>query len=99
MHYAIYATDAPNSFEKRRSTRPAHLQRLNELQQQGRLILAGPLLNEDHENPAQGGFCGSLIIAEFDSIEDAKAWAAADPYVTANVYANIEIKPFVKALP
>jgi len=98
MYYVIHATDAPNSFEKRRSVRAAHLQRLEKLKEEGRLIVAGPLLAEDDENPAVSGVKGSLIIAEFDTLEAAKAWAAADPFVTAGVYANVTIQPFKKAL-
>jgi len=99
MYYAIYCEDKNDSLEKRRSVRPAHLSRLEDLQQQGRLLLAGPLLNDDDENPIISGFKGSLIVAEFNSKEEAKAWAAADPYVTADVYQRVNIFPFKKVLP
>lgn len=94
MKYCIIATDTPDSLELRRSARAAHLTRLEELKQQGRLILAGPYFNQDTHNPAAGGIKGSLIIAEFDSLESAKEWAAADPYVIAGVYHNIEVNAF-----
>ena len=94
MHYIIYAEDTPNSLEKRRSVRPAHIQRVKALKEEGRLLVAGPLLGGDDENPAVSGVKGSLIIAEFPNLETAKAWAAADPYVTADVYANITVQPF-----
>lgn len=99
MHYAIYCEDKDDSFERRRSVRPAHLIRLEQLKSEGRLLLAGPLMNSDDENPAISGFKGSLIVAEFDDLEHAKAWAAADPYVTADVYARVSIFPFKKVLP
>lgn len=98
MHYVIYAEDTPDSLEKRRSVRSAHLQRLETLKDEGRLIVAGPLLGGDDENPAVSGIKGSLIIAKFDNLEAAKAWAAADPYVTAEVYANVTVQPFKKVL-
>ena len=94
MLYMIFATDAPDSTEKRRSVRPAHLHRLKELQDENRLVSAGPIFNEDTNNPMQGGIKGSLIIADFPCIATAREWAAADPYVTAGVYANIDIHAF-----
>lgn len=94
MYYAIYCEDRENSFETRRSVRPAHLKRLEILKAQNRLLIAGPLLNEDNENPVVGGIKGSLIIAEFTNLEEAKEWAAADPYVTADIYARVSISPF-----
>ena len=94
MHYVFYCEDTPDSFEKRRSVRPAHLQRLKTLKEEGRLVVAGPLLRDDDDNPAVAGVKGSLIVAEFPNIEAAKAWAAADPYVTAEVYANVTVLPF-----
>lgn len=97
MHYVFYCEDTPDSLEKRRSVRPAHLQRVQELKDAGRLVVAGPLLGGDDENVAISGVKGSLIIAEFPNLEEAKAWIAADPYVTAEVYANVTIQPF-KAL-
>jgi len=99
MYYAIYCEDTENSLEKRRSVRPAHLQRLSDLEAQNRLLIAGPLMGGDGDNPAEVGFKGSLIIAEFSDIEEAKSWAAADPYVTAEVYARVTVQPFKKVMP
>ena len=92
------AFDKPDTLELRRSVRPAHLQRLTQLQQEGRLLLAGPLFNQDTNNPAEGGLKGSLIIAEFDCLATAKEWAAADPYVTAGVYETIHVHAFTPLL-
>ena len=94
MYYAIYCEDVEDSLERRRTVREAHLQRLETLKKAGRLLLAGPLLNEDNENPIVGGVKGSLIVAEFENLEHAKEWVAADPYVTADVYARIIVCPF-----
>ena len=99
MLYAIIAEDAPGSLEKRLATRPAHLERLNALLDQGRLILAGPHPAIDTNEPGEAGFSGSLIVAEFGSLEDAEAWAADDPYQHAGVYASVTVKPFKKVLP
>jgi hypothetical protein len=99
MLYAIIAEDVINSLRDRLAARPEHLERLTALQEQGRLILAGPHPAIDTEDPGEAGFSGSLVVAEFDSLEDAKAWADADPYVTAGVYANVTIKPFKKVFP
>jgi len=99
MLYAIIAEDVDNSLQDRLAARPQHLERLTALQEQGRLILAGPHPAIDTEDPGEAGFSGSLVVAEFDSLEDAKAWADADPYVTAGVYANVTIKPFKKVFP
>ena len=99
MWYAITGTDTPNSLEKRLNARPAHLLRLTELQNQGRLLLAGPFPAIDSIEPGAAGFTGSLIVAEFASLEAAKAWAEADPFVNAGVYANVTVKPFRKTLP
>ena len=99
MYYAIYCEDQENSLERRRSVRTAHLQRLKTLEEQDRLLIAGPLLNEDNENPVVGGIKGSLIVAKFTNIKAAKEWAAADPYVTADVYARVTIYPFKKVMP
>ena len=99
MLYSIYARDHENSLPARLQARPAHLERLNELLQQGRLLVAGPLPAVDSEDPGPAGFTGSLVIAEFDSLEDATAWANADPYVSAGVYAEVEVKPYRKVLP
>ncbi|PVZ16237.1 MULTISPECIES: YciI family protein [unclassified Pseudomonas] len=99
MLYAIFATDVADSLEKRLSVRPAHLERLKQLQAEGRLTLAGPLPAIDSNDPGSAGFTGSLVVAEFASLDAAKAWAAADPYVGAGVYADVVIKPFKQVLP
>ncbi len=99
MLYAIIAKDVANSLEKRLAARPAHLERLNVLLDEGRLILAGPHPAIDTEDPGEAGFSGSLIVAEFNSQEDAQAWAAADPYQHAGVYASVSVKPFKKVFP
>ena len=99
MYFAIYCEDVEDSVEKRRSVRDAHLARLQELKDKKRLLVAGPLLQKEHENPFVAGFQGSFIIAEFDNMNAAKAWAAADPYITADVYANVSIFPFIKVFP
>jgi uncharacterized protein YciI len=97
--YAIIAQDVENSLEKRLAARPGHVARLQQLKKQGRLILAGPHPAIDSPDPGTNGFTGSLIVAEFDSLELAKTWAEDDPYVKANVYANVVVKPFNKVLP
>lgn len=99
MLYAIIGKDTENSLEKRLSVRPEHVERLNSLKQQGRLILAGPFPMIDSEDPGPEGFSGSLIVAEFDSLEQAQAWANEDPYVKAGAYAEVTVKPFKKVLP
>lgn len=99
MLYAIMGRDAPNRLEQRLAARPAHLERLNALLAEGRLILAGPLPAIDSPDPGPAGFQGSLVVAEFPSLEDARAWADADPYVAAGVYARVDIYPFRKVLP
>ena len=99
MLYAIIAQDLDDSLEKRLAARPAHLERLNTLLDEGRLILAGPHPAIDSEDPGEAGFSGSLIVAEFSSLEDAQAWAADDPYQHAGVYAKVTVKPFKKVLP
>jgi uncharacterized protein YciI len=99
MLYAIIAEDRPNSLAARLAARPAHVERLNLLQQQARLILAGPFPAIDAADPGAAGFTGSLIIAEFASLEEARAWADADPFVAAGVYAGVSVKPFRKTLP
>ncbi|KZN43587.1 hypothetical protein N474_20205 [Pseudoalteromonas luteoviolacea CPMOR-2] len=95
----IYSTDVENSLEKRLNARPAHLARLNALKDEGRLFVAGPLPAIDDENPGEAGFTGSLVIAEFNSLEDAQAWANEDPYIEAGVYAQSVVKPYKKVLP
>lgn len=99
MLYTIVGEDAPDSLGKRLASRPAHLKRLNVLQDEGRLILAGPFPAIDSQDPGPAGFSGSLIVAEFPSLEAAQAWADADPYVAAGVYASVAVKPFKKVLP
>ncbi|ACL73099.1 YCII-related [Thioalkalivibrio sulfidiphilus HL-EbGr7] len=99
MLYTIMAQDSDNSLEKRLQTRPAHLARLEALRDEGRLVLAGPLPAIDSPDPGPAGFTGSLVVAEFDSLEDAQAWADADPYRAAGVYASVVVKPFRKVLP
>jgi uncharacterized protein len=99
MLYTIIAEDAPNSLEKRLEFRPKHLARLNELLEQGRLILAGPFPAIDSIDPGEAGFSGSLIVAEFSDLASAQAWANADPFVNAGVYQNVIVKPFRKTLP
>ena len=99
MWYSISSQDVENSLEKRLSARPAHLARLEELKQQGRLLLAGPHPAIDNETPGDAGFTGSLVIAEFSSLSDAKAWADKDPYIDAGVYTSVTVKPFKKVLP
>lgn len=97
--YLILAHDAPGSLSARQQARPAHLSRLEALQAEQRLLAAGPLPVSDTEAPATAGFSGSAIIAAFASIDEAKAWADLDPYVAAGVYADVEIKPFLKVFP
>lgn len=99
MLYAIIAEDVAGSLQNRLKARPDHLKRLEALQSEGRLILAGPHPAIDSENPGDAGFTGSLIVAEFDSLEEAQAWAEADPYVAAGVYARTKILPFRKVFP
>ncbi|MDB5984025.1 MAG: YciI family protein [Pseudomonas sp.] len=99
MLYAIVATDVANSLEKRLSVRPAHVERLVALKEQGRMVLAGPNPAIDSIDPGAAGFSGSLIVAEFESLAAAQAWADADPYIAAGVYANVSVKPFKQVLP
>ena len=99
MLYAIIAEDVPGSLERRLGARPAHVERLKALVDEGRLVIAGPHPLTDSEDPGPAGFSGSLIVAEFASRELAIAWASADPYVAAGVYAKVVVKPFKKALP
>ena len=99
MYYAIIANDEEDSLQRRLAARPAHLERLRALQEQGRLLLAGPHPAIDSPQPGQAGFSGSLVVAEFDSLAEAEDWASADPYVEANVYADVTVKPFLKVLP
>jgi len=99
MLYAIMGTDREDSLEARLQARPEHLQRLQQLQDEGRLLLAGPHPAIDSEDPGPAGFSGSLIVAEFPSLEEAKAWADGDPYTTTGVFSRISVKPFRKVLP
>ncbi len=99
MWYAIIAEDKPNTLSQRLAARPDHVARLQQLQAEGRLFVAGPHPAIDSENPAEAGFTGSLIIAEFASLTDAQAWAANDPYIAAGVYQQVTVKPFKKVLP
>jgi len=99
MLYAIISEDVEGSLELRKAARPAHLERVEALKDEGRLILAGPHPAVDNDDPAEAGFTGSLVVAEFNSLTEAKAWADADPYVAAGVYANVIVKPFRKVLP
>jgi uncharacterized protein YciI len=99
MLYAIYGEDVPDSLERRLSVRPAHLERLKTLQDEGRLLLAGPFPAIDSSDPGPAGFTGSLIVAEFADMHAARTWADADPYVGAGVYARVTVKPFKKVFP
>jgi len=99
MWYIILGTDVPESLPRRKQARPAHLSRLEALRDAGRLLLAGPFPAVDNDDPGPAGFTGSLIVAEFDSLEDAESWAKADPYVDAGVYQSVSVKPFRKVLP
>jgi hypothetical protein len=99
LFYAIVGEDVAESLEKRLAARPAHLERLNQLKEDGRLLLAGPFPAIDSPDPGPAGFSGSLIVAAFDNLEAARAWADADPYVAAGVYARVSVKPFKRVLP
>lgn len=99
MLYAIMSQDVEGSLDKRKAARPEHLARLERLRDEARLTLAGPLPAIDSSDPGDAGFSGSLVVAEFDSLEAAKAWADADPYVAAGVYREVVVKPFKRVLP
>lgn len=99
MWYVIFSQDVENSLERRMSVREKHLARLKDLQEQGRLLVAGPMPAIDSENPGDAGFTGSTVIAEFASLEQAQQWADADPYIDAGVYTNVIVKPFKKVFP
>lgn len=99
MLYAINGEDVPDSLEKRKAVRAAHLARINALQKEGRLVLAGPYPAIDSPDPGPAGFSGSLIVAEFESLDAAQEWAQADPYVASGAYAKVTVKPFKKILP
>jgi len=99
MLYIIYSEDVINSLEKRLSVRELHLARLSDLQNEGRLLVAGPCPAIDSNDPGAAGFTGSLIIADFDSLATAQQWADADPYIAASVYEKVTVKPYKKVLP
>jgi len=99
MFYAIMAEDKPGSLEQRLQARPEHLARLEQLKNEGRLFVAGPHPAIDSEDPGPAGFSGSLVIAQFSSLEAAQAWADEDPYIKAGVYARVTVKPYKKVLP
>ncbi len=99
MWYAIISEDVSDSLEKRKSARPAHLERIGKLVDEGRVLIAGPHPAIDAEDPGEAGFTGSLVVVDFPSLEEAQAWADSDPYVDAGVYASVTVKPFKKVLP
>ncbi len=99
MWYAIFCRDTPDSLAARVQHRPAHLARLQQLLQEGRLLLAGPHPAVDREDPGDAGFSGSLIVAEFENLQEAQKWADNDPFAQAGIYAGVEVKPFRKTLP
>lgn len=99
MFYLIYSEDIENSLSLRLSVRDQHIERLKDLQAQGKLLLAGPCPAIDSEEPGEAGFTGSLIVAEFDSLTVAQAWADQDPYISAGVYKKVTVKPYKKVLP
>ncbi|EDP58021.1 YciI family protein [Vibrio sp. AND4] len=96
MWYVIFAQDVENSLEKRLSVRPQHIERLKQLQDEGRLLTAGPMPAIDSDNPGEAGFTGSTVIADFASLEEAQSWANSDPYIAVGVYENVIVKPFKK---
>lgn len=99
MWYMIHGIDVPDSLDKRKAVRPAHLERLQALQDAGRLLLAGPLPAEDTQQPGPAGFVGSLVVAEFDSLATARTWAEADPYMQAGVYREVHVHPWLQVFP
>lgn len=99
MWYMLYSEDVENSLALRKQTRPAHLARIQLLVDQGRVLVAGPCPAIDSEDPGEAGFTGSLVIADFDSLQDAQTWADNDPYMLAGVYAKVIVKPYKKVLP
>jgi uncharacterized protein YciI len=99
MLYAVISQDAAGTLDKRLAARPQHLKRLEQLRDEGRLVLAGPHPAIDSDDPGPAGFTGSLVVAEFDSLEDARQWADTDPYLAAGVYEQLSVKPFKKVLP
>ncbi len=99
MLYAIFGQDVPDSLDKRLGVRPAHVSRLQALQDQGRLLLAGPFPAVDANDPGAAGYTGTLVVAEFGSLEEAEAWAQADPYVSAGVFSQVAVRPFRQTFP
>ncbi len=99
MLYVIWAQDVPNSLEKRQAARPDHVARLKALLDDGRLIIAGPMPAVDSSDPGEAGMSGSMIVAEFTSLQVAQDWAAQDPYIAAGVYEQVTVKPYLKVLP
>ena len=99
MYYVIIGNDVENSLTDRMAARPAHVERLKQLAAQNRILVAGPCPAIDSEESGESGFSGSIIIADFDSLDEAKAWASEDPYVTTGVYESVIVKPFKKVLP
>jgi Uncharacterized protein conserved in bacteria len=99
MYYAVISEDVPNSLPLRQQARPQHLARLEALKQENRLLLAGPHPAIDAENPGDSGFTGSLVVAQFASLEEARTWADSDPYISAGVYQKVTVKPFKPVLP
>ena len=99
MWYVIHAQDREDSLVARKAARPAHLERVQVLMDEGRLLVAGPMPSIDSPDPGPAGYSGSTIIAEFDSLEDAREWAGNDPYVEAGVYQYVDVRPFIRALP
>lgn len=99
MLYVIWAQDVPKSLEKRMAARPDHVARLKVLLEAGRLVIAGPMPAVDSSDPGEAGMSGSMIVAEFASLEAAQAWASADPYISAGVYEQVTVKPYLKVLP
>jgi uncharacterized protein YciI len=99
MLYVITGKDAPDGLERRKRLRPQHLERARRLVEEGRLVLAGPCPAIDSPDPGPAGFSGSVIIAEFASLDDARAWAEADPYVTGGVFESWDVRPYIKVLP
>ena len=99
MWYAIYSTDSKNSLGQRVALRPEHRARLQTLLQEGRLLLAGPRPAIDAADPGPAGYAGSLVVARFDSLQEARAWAEADPYIAAGVYEKVDVSPFIRVMP
>ena len=99
MLYAIISNDTEDSLEKRMSVRPKHIERLNQLKSEGRLVIAGPHPAIDNNDPGEAGFTGSLVIAQFDSLKEAQSWANDDPYMESGAYESVIVKPFKKVLP